>query len=331
VLLSVLLGVVAGAVTVQQNLTSPLPRDFGQVWFAARSVLAGVNPYPLVGPHLAYDWPWPLLYPIPAALIAIPFAPFSLPIASALFSTIAGALFAWALMERGYEPLFGFFSGAVHMAAEVAQWSPLFAAAVVVPPLSVILIAKPTIGAAVFFARPSRWAIGGGIVLAAIAFAVQPTWITDWLHAIAQNNRQWAPQNPYQAPVLYPGGIFALLALLRWRRPEARLVAALACVPQTTMQYEAVPLFLVPHSFVESAILVACSYAQHYFGRYLVSSMPTAQQHLELSGRWLALVMYIPATIMVLRRPNEGALPAWIERRVASWPAWLRGRALANA
>ncbi|MDB4884122.1 MAG: hypothetical protein JWL95_2888 [Gemmatimonadetes bacterium] len=304
-LLSVLLGMITGAVTLQRILNSPLPRDFGQVWFAARSILAGLNPYALVGPHLAYDWPWPLLYPLPAAIIAIPLSPFPLPIATVLFSTLAGMAFAWALMEYGYGPLFGFFSGSVHMAAEAAQWSPLLAAAVVVPPLSIFLIAKPTIGAAIFFARPSRWAIGGGVVLAAIAFAVQPTWLMDWLGAIAQNNRQWAPNRPYQAPLLYPGGILALAALARWRRPEARLIAALACVPQTTMQYEAVPLFLVPRTFVESAILVACSYAQHFFGRYLVSSMPTPEEHLQLSGRWLALVMYIPVTIMVLRRPNE--------------------------
>jgi hypothetical protein len=330
-LLSILLGCVAGAVTMQHNLTTSYGRDFGQVWFAARSILAGVDPYPLVGPHLTYDWPWPLLYPLPAAIVAIPFAPFSMPTASVLFSMLGGAAFAWALMEHGYAPLFGFFSGAVHMAFEGAQWSPLLAAAMVIPALSIFFVAKPTIGAAIFFARPSRWAIVGAVVLSAISFAIQPTWLTEWLGAIARNDAQWAPQRPYLAPILFPGGVIALGALARWRRPEARLVAALACVPQTTLQYEAVPLFLVPRTFVETAFLVACSYAQHFLGRFFVSGMPTPEEHLRLSGQWLALAMYAPATIMVLRRPNEGNAPAWIERAIARWPAWLKGRATMDA
>jgi hypothetical protein len=124
---------------------------------------------------------------------------------------------------------------------------------------------------------------------------------------------------------MYPGGIIALACLLRWRRPEARLVAALACVPQTTTQYEAVPLFLVPRTFLESWILWVCSYAQHFLGQYFVERLPTPEEHLELSGRWLAIIMYIPVTLMVLRRPNEGRIPGWIERRMSALPAWLRG------
>jgi hypothetical protein len=35
--------------------------------------------------------------------------------------------------------------------------------------------------------------------------------------------------------------------------------------------------------------------------------------------------MYPLATAMVLRRRNEGAVPMWLEKRIALWPAWLRG------
>src|SRR4029078_6587043 len=51
------------------------------------------------------------------------------------------------------------------------------------------------------------------------------------------------------------GGPLILLALIRWRRPEARLIAALACVPQTTLLYEAVPLFLVVYGWYEGLML----------------------------------------------------------------------------
>jgi hypothetical protein len=29
--------------------------------------------------------------------------------------------------------------------------------------------------------------------------------------------------------------------------------------------------------------------------------------------------------VLVLRRKNAGELPAWLERRIVAWPAWLRG------
>jgi hypothetical protein len=326
VALSLLLGLVAGTVTWQANVVKPWPRDFAQVWFLARSILNGVNPYPLVGPGLSFDWAWPLLYPIPAGIVAIPFAPLPSDWASVAFMVVGGATFAWALMEYGYGPLFGFFGAALHYAAETAQWSPLFAAAVVLPPISAVLLAKPTIGAAIFVARPSWWGVGGALVLALIGFVVQPTWVGDWLQAARTNNLAWLPHRPYQIPVLMPGGWLALLCLLRWRRPEARLVAALACVPQSPTLYETVPLFLVPRTFWQAATLVALSYGQHALVELLMPAPRIAGEYFDLSGRLIAVMLYAPVTAMVLRRPNEGGVPAWLDARLPpSWPSWLRG------
>jgi hypothetical protein len=313
--ISLALACVAGAVTIQSNVTLGWHRDFGQAWFAARAMLNGGDPYLLVGPGLAYDWPWPLIYPLTTAVAAMPFAVLAESVAVVLFSMLGGGAFAWALMEFGYAPLFGFVGGSLRFAAETAQWSPLLAASVVIAPLAFFLAAKPTIGLAMFIARPTWWAVAGGAVLGGIALAVQPHWIAEWLHSIALNNQAWAPLRPYRPPILYPGGIVALLCLTRWRRPEARLVAAMACVPHTAVLYETVPLFLVPRTFPEAALLVALSYTQHFLTmpQYMSQWAPA----IENSGRGIALLMYIPATIMVLRRPNEGALPASIERAVA--------------
>src|SRR5215207_3964909 len=195
--LAMLCGLLAGMVTVQKNIREPTPRDFEQVWFAARALLAGTSPYRQVGPGLAVDWPFPLLYPLPAGVIGIPFAPFSVHLATIIFSVLGGAIFAWALMEYGYGPLFGFFSMPVRAAFESVQWSPLLAASTVIAPLAVLLVAKPTVGGAMFFARPSRWAFLGAIVFGGTAFLIHPGWIADWLAAMARYREILAPTIPY--------------------------------------------------------------------------------------------------------------------------------------
>ena len=125
------------------------------------------------------------------------------------------------------------------------------------------------------------------------------------------------------AAVQTAAGIVALaLALLRWRRPEARLLAALACVPQTMLPYEAVPLFLIPCGWVESVGLVALSYAM----TWAVHDVPRSFVPRSLAFAWaVPLFLFLPAALMIVRRPNVGLLPAWIERHTARLPRWLRG------
>jgi hypothetical protein len=323
--LAALCGLLAAFVSLQKNIREPTPRDFEQVWFAARAILRGLYPYSHIGPGLAFEWPFPLVYPLPAAVIAVPIAPFPAHVATVLFSAIAGAAFAWALMEYGYGPLFGFFSMPVRAAFETVQWSPLLSASMVVAPLAVLFVAKPTVGAALFIARPSRWAFVGAIVFGGISFLLHPGWMGDWLGAIARYNEILAPTVPYRAPITFTGGVLALLCLLRWRRPEARLVAALACVPQTLVLYEAVPLMLVARTFWQSVLLVAMSYIGHVWVRLHLPPVYHEGLAYDLVGQAMIWSLYLPCTLLVLRRPNAGSMPAWFETRISDWPAWLRG------
>jgi hypothetical protein len=292
-------------VTWRKDVAFPFPRDLGQVWFAARSILHGVDPYPLVGPGRAFDFDYPLLYPLPAGVALLPLGALPLHVATVLFSFACGGALAWAVMRRGYGPLFGMLSAPVHYAAETAQWSPLFAASVVVPWLALFLVAKPTIGLAAFVARPSWWAVAGGILFGGVAFAVNPHWVGEWLGAVHRNAAQWAPDRPYRIPITYPGGALALLALLRWRRPEARYLAVLACVPQTPLQYEAVPLLLIPRTFWEAAGLFALSYAGHLATEYVAPQGAGQPHHLAVSGQMIVLFLYLPATALLLTRPHR--------------------------
>jgi hypothetical protein len=326
VLICVVFALFAGGLTYFTALADSYPRDFGQVWYAARVVLNGGNPYDAIGPGRAFDWPWPFYYPLPAAILALPLAPFTQPVAVGVFMALGGGAFTWALTEHGYWPLLAWTSGCTLFAIHVAQWSPLFAGATIVAPLSFVLAAKPNIGLAIFAARPSWWAILGAVILAGAAFALKPEWGSDWIAALRRPLADPRMAFHSKAPVALPGGALVFVGLLRWRRPEARLLVALACVPQTMTLYETVPLFLVPRGRRESAALTVLSSLLFLYVEWH-GPWPDKAATYEAKGRLMLLCLYFPAMIMVLRRSNEGTVPAWLDRKLARWPAWLRGQA----
>jgi hypothetical protein len=301
------------------------PRDFAQFWFAARVLLQGGEPYSSIGPGTAFNYTWPLVYPLQSVVAAVPLASLSAAGACAVFAGLGAACYAWALMERGYWSLLAFGSICTWHAIFLVQWSPLLAASTVIVPLSVLLVVKPTIGFAYFAARPTWWAIVGGLVLTGIAFALDPGWVGQWRAALGRALAMAQHGFPYRAPALMPGGILVLVALTRWRRSEARLLVALACIPHTTLPYELVPLFLIPQGWRQASTLVGLSHVMWLIvGRN--TTHPDFYSTVIEYTRTSIPCMYLPCTLMILRRPNVGALPAWLEARTVAWPSWLRGK-----
>ncbi len=299
------LGLLAGLRTFLVTWVTSLPRDFDQVWLASRAMLHGRDPYSLIGPGKEFYYNYNLFYPLSAAVAAVPLAPLPVRWAEILFVAIGGACFAWALMERGYEPLIGFMGAGMVFAAEVAQWSPLLAASLVIAPLGFLYAAKPTIGAALFAARPSWWPILGGVVLGGIAFGLQPHWLEHWRHELSLQPPTLGAPAPYLLPLLQPGGLLVLLALLRWRRQDARLLVAMALVPQTMLLYETTPLFLIPRTWKEAGLLVLLSYAVPIYVGYATHGSAEEPRYILESAKAITVGMYLPLTVMVLRRPNS--------------------------
>lgn len=294
--------------------------DFNQLWYAARALLAGGSPYAAVGPGRTFDWPFPLFYPLPAVLVAVPFTVLTPAGASMLFSGIAAALFVWVLTRSAPYRLAAVLSFSFYYAAAISQWSPLLIASVLIPSLGFLLAVKPTIGLALWLYKPNWQAVVGGMLLLAISILVRPEWPMEWMQTFGAGTH-------IRGPITTLGGPVVLLALLRWRRPEARLLVALACVPHTTLLYEALPLFLVPASWAQSLLLVALNWIAQIV-------VITLQPYTSLADRAhtsaivsVALV-YLPCVIMILRRPNEGDLPAWLSRGLAlvrtTFPGWSR-------
>lgn len=319
IFLTATIGLASAAVVLAQSQQRPMPSDFAQIWAAARGLLGGSNPYDIVGPGRPFEWDFPLLYPMPAVVVGVPFALLPLRVAEILFVGLSAAALTWVLTrERVTNPqLLGFTSLAFYISVGTVQWAPLMCAAVLAPSLGFLLACKPTLGLALIAAYPSRRAILGATLFAGATVVLWPWWVREWLAALPAATH-------VVAPVTQWGGPLMLLAAFRWRRPDARLLLTLACVPHTPMLYEAVPLVLVVRTVREGVALSVLT-ALVFIAVYLQD--PPYDQWTEVSGQWMLLLLYLPALMMVLRRPNvaqdvktmEGFPRTALENRLAAW------------
>lgn len=295
--------------------------DFDQLWYGARALVHGANPYEAVGPGRTFPWQFPLFYPLPGVLFAVPFTAVPVRMASLLFSVMSGGALALALTRERSHRVAALASFSFFYAVAVSQWSPLFVAATVFPVLGVLFVAKPTIGAAIWLYRPSwKTALACATVLA-LSVIIRPSWPGEWLAGLGAATH-------IVAPITYPGGALVLLALARWRRPEARLLVAMACVPQTTLLYEVLPLFLIPNTWRQSWMLVALTWLVQGI-EVVAGPFPLLPDRVAFSGKLSLALCYLPCVVMLLMRPNEGKLPVVLEtaldRMAGAWRATIPG------
>jgi hypothetical protein len=278
--------------------------DFGQVWAAARAWTQGLDPYAAVGPGLAFEWPFPLFYPMSAVLVAVPFAWCPLWLADALFVGCGFGLFAYAAVtkERRDDPrVLMCASMAGVMALRLAQWSPLLCAAALVPALAPLLACKPTLGLALFAAWPSWRGVIGIAGFLAVSLVASPLWPWQWWETIQQ-------QGHIVAPITRPGGVLVLLALRRWRLPEARLLVAWACIPHTAGLYEAVPLFLLVKTWPESISLTILTWVVGVIVFRIGPPYASFQASMDVSGNWMLWLLFLPCTALLLWRGSAAEL-----------------------
>jgi hypothetical protein len=276
--------------------------DLDQILLPARAwVREGLDPYAAGrsyyegGPHR-----YPLVYPGTAVVTVLPLALLRDPLPLAVWTGLGAAGLAWALTRRGWWGLLAFASSSYYHAFFLGQWSPLVTAGIAVPWAGAVWAAKPTIGAALFAGWPSRWAAILGLVVIGLSLALFPSWPREWIAGLGT-----LPH--VLSPVLRPGGFLLLLALLRWRVPEARMLAALALVPHTTVAYETLPLFLVPRRRAEMAFLSVASVAAYVLSNHFAPGDEVHDLAGALQGYWpyWLVLMYLPALAMVLMRPNQ--------------------------
>ncbi|MFL5574857.1 MAG: hypothetical protein ACJ79S_02660 [Gemmatimonadaceae bacterium] len=281
-------------------------KDYTWPWRAARVLLQGHDPYQVIQSTGPFPFSSPFFYPLPAALVSVPFAPLPPERAGALFFGVSTALLAFGVTRDGLWRLLVFTAAPFFMAAANTQWSPLLAAGALLPGLQWVAAAKPTIGLAAFSYRPSRWGIIGGAILVAISFAVLPDWVAGWRAAIAQT--------PHHAPPalrLRLGGFLLLLALCRWRTPEGRLLTTIACVPQVLYFYDQFLLWLAPRTWRQMLALSACSWLG-VIGWWIFR--PPTGSGVPAAAPFVMGFVYLPALVLVMRFRNEGTLPEAVAR-----------------
>jgi hypothetical protein len=290
-------------------------KDFTYPWRAARALLAGQDPYVVIQPIGGYPFENRFPYPLSAAVAVLPIAWLNAATSAALFFGLSTAALTWGMLaEGGLWRLWLLASAPFAMTLALVQWGPLLMAGALLPALGWALVCKPTVGFALFGSRPSWSAAAGCAALIAISLLFLPGWPLEWLRTVTH-------VEGHPALVTRPFGWIPLLALLRWRDPDARLVALMAVVPQNPYLYDQLPLWLVARTGRSALALAALSWIA-FAGTLLTCADggfcgPEAEP-------WVIWLLYVPATLLVFlrgaRRAADAAAPdSPRARRLALW------------
>jgi hypothetical protein len=172
-------------------------------------------------------------------------------------------------------------------------------AAALIPGAQWLYAAKPQLGMVLFASRPDARTVLLGSAFFLASLVLDPGWPLEWWRVAAGSPYVRSPVLKFAwfAPVL-------LLAGLRWRRPEGRLLLMLALVPQTPFAYDQLLLWFVPRTEREALNLTWLSWAM--FGAWYALSY---REQTEVVVLWtfapyVTLFLFVPCLFMVLRRPN---------------------------
>jgi hypothetical protein len=307
--MSVAVGVITALFALELATRPNVHTDFEILWRATRLWANGSDPYAMR--------PCCLFYPLPALMLIWPVHGLPRDLATAVFVAVPAALLAWRLSRDALWPLLALASPSFVMAVVLGQWTPWMLLAMLWPTAGVFLASKPTLGLACFAYGPTRRAALGSAGIMLVSLGLWLDWPLLWLR-----NLPAVIEHP--SPLTAPFGVLLCAAALRWRRAEARLLLAMACVPQLLLFADQLPLMLVARSPREATLMTVGGWVAAIFWFVQEADKYGA---VSFAAPYVLAGCYLPALWIVLRQPNEGAVPAWLERRIVSWPAWVRGAA----
>lgn len=298
---------VATVAAERPNPSYDMYSDFDQLWVAARALLSRTDPYGVIGPGSAVRWPWPLVYPATSAAAVLPVAVLPLGLARALVVGAGVCVLAWSLTPSAWWPLTLLASAPAIDAIVAAQWSPWLTAVALSSGVAWLAAIKPlgvTLSLATLDLRSIVRAATGGALMFLAATWLVPGWWNGFLE-VARGVTH------VRVLAARPLGLLCLLAVLRWRRPEARVMLAVLLAPLTPVLYDTLPLLLVARTRREAAAFVLLSLGALVSLVLLVPGAPIEirpDRAADLILAWL----FLPALALLWRRPNERDHPLFV-------------------
>jgi len=313
ILVATLFAVIGGLIAWRvQYLAHGLGGDYLVLWRAAHVVFDGGDP------HLLSDPGFPFYYPLPAVAMGFPFVRLRPENAAIAFTASSSAFLGFVLTRNGFERVPVVLSVPFFAVAQFGQTSTLIWALGMIPLAAGFTVMKPNVALALFAWNP-RWrtvAVGAALLLG--TFLVSPEWPSSWLSVLRKTTM-------HHAPIMVGFGAATIVAFLRWRRPEARLLGVMALVPHGLYFYDELPLWLVATTRRESMLITVTSWFG-LVGWFATSGGLNENAHIRDMGPWVIASIYLPCLFLVLRRPNVGTVPAIVESAAARLPAWIRGQ-----
>jgi hypothetical protein len=298
---ALLVGLLAMLVSLARTLHEPSwPTDLDQWYYAAQAMLRGGNPYEAVGPDKQFKWDWSLHYPISTVVLTMPLTALSVQAARVVFSTAGGAVLGYALGKDQFRRVGVVLSAAFLIAVSRNQWSLFITAAYFTPLAVLFLAAKPNMAVPFVLGvrswRALAWLVGLGTLAAVVTLIARPSGLSEWLRIL--DRMQYIV-----SPAMRPFGWLYALALLKWRRPDARIFLGLVLVPQTPSLYDLLPLFLITRTVREVSLLTLLTHAL-FFGIVVLGPFSDFNRYAYELGNLSTFVIYLPVLVMLLRRPN---------------------------
>ncbi len=266
--------------------------DFNYALREGRELLAGRDPYAIFHGATAY--------PLPAAIVALPFLRFSPETAGGLFFGLSSACLAFALSRDGIWRLLAFLAYPYWAAMLTVQWAPLLMAGALLPWLFAAAIAKPQVGVPLFFAYPNWRSAVAAALFALISLLAMPNWPFRWLPGVGAHT--------HFVPMLAVPGPALLLALYSRRDPDSHLLLLSSLTPQHWF-YDSFILWLIPKTRQEILATVALSWGAGITRWYF---MPHSWTEV---GTWAVLWIYLPMLGIILLRRDR--LPLLLSGRHA--------------
>jgi hypothetical protein len=189
------------------------------------------------------------------------------------------------------------------------------------PALAWLAAIKPTLGGAAIASHLTRRTVLSVVAFLVLTTLIWPWWPREYMVETAARTRV-----NYTIPLLLFPGPVLVAALLRWRRSEARLLFVMAIAPQNLGWYDQLPLAIVPSTLRQMLIFGLLSYVPLFLVPFVRDPM-SAEHSYVILNRMVVTACYIPCLIWVLRRPNVGHVPRWMEWIASFLPTPLRGAA----